>query len=51
VQQLPEDLEQMIRESGRTPRRRTTLYGTPERGTPQRGTPQRAYSATCWARD
>ena len=43
---LPEDLEQMIRKVGRTPRRRTTLYGTPERGTPQR-----AYSACCWARD
>jgi FO synthase len=28
---LPEELEQMIREVGRTPRRRTTLYGTPER--------------------
>jgi len=28
---LPEDLEQMIREIERTPRRRTTLYGTPER--------------------
>jgi FO synthase len=28
---LPEDLEAMIREVGRTPRRRTTLYGTPER--------------------
>jgi FO synthase len=26
---LPEDLEAMIREIGRTPRRRTTLYGTP----------------------
>jgi FO synthase len=26
---LPEDLETMIREIGRTPRRRTTLYGTP----------------------
>jgi FO synthase len=28
---LPEDLERMIREIGRTPRRRTTLYGVPER--------------------
>ena len=28
---LPEELEAMIREVGRTPRRRTTLYGTPER--------------------
>ncbi|HKZ27765.1 MAG TPA: 5-amino-6-(D-ribitylamino)uracil--L-tyrosine 4-hydroxyphenyl transferase CofH, partial [Rubrobacteraceae bacterium] len=28
---LPEELEKMIREVGRTPRRRTTLYGTPER--------------------
>jgi FO synthase len=27
---LPEELEKMIREVGRTPRRRTTLYGTPE---------------------
>jgi FO synthase len=28
---LPEDLEAMIREIGRTPRRRNTLYGTPQR--------------------
>ena len=28
---LPEELESTIREIGRTPRRRTTLYGTPER--------------------
>ncbi|MCA1716642.1 MAG: 5-amino-6-(D-ribitylamino)uracil--L-tyrosine 4-hydroxyphenyl transferase CofH [Actinobacteria bacterium] len=28
---LPEELEAMIREVGRTPRRRTTLYGTPKR--------------------
>ena len=28
---LPEELEAMIREIGRTPRRRNTLYGTPER--------------------
>ncbi|MDP8974126.1 MAG: 5-amino-6-(D-ribitylamino)uracil--L-tyrosine 4-hydroxyphenyl transferase CofH [Actinomycetota bacterium] len=28
---LPEELEAMILEVGRTPRRRTTLYGTPER--------------------
>jgi FO synthase len=28
---LPEELEDTIREIGRTPRRRTTLYGTPER--------------------
>ncbi len=28
---LPEELEAMIREIGRAPRRRTTLYGTPER--------------------
>ncbi len=28
---LPEELEAAIREIGRTPRRRTTLYGTPER--------------------
>ena len=28
---LAEDLEAMIRETGRTPRRRTTLYGVPER--------------------
>jgi FO synthase len=28
---LPDDLEAMVREVGRTPRRRTTLYGTPER--------------------
>src|ERR671916_243945 len=28
---LPEELEQMIGSIGRTPRRRTTLYGTPER--------------------
>ena len=28
---LPEDLEAMIREAGRTPRRRNTLYGVPER--------------------
>ncbi|HEV2093695.1 MAG TPA: 5-amino-6-(D-ribitylamino)uracil--L-tyrosine 4-hydroxyphenyl transferase CofH [Rubrobacter sp.] len=28
---LPEDLEAMIREIGRTPRRRTTLYGVPQR--------------------
>ncbi len=28
---LPEELEAMIRESGRTPRRRNTLYGNPER--------------------
>ena len=28
---LPEELEAMIREVGRTPRRRTTLYGTPNR--------------------
>ena len=28
---LPEELENTIREIGRTPRRRTTLYGTPER--------------------
>ncbi len=28
---LPEELEDAIREIGRTPRRRTTLYGTPER--------------------
>ena len=28
---LPEELEQMIRKIGRTPRRRTTLYGTPKR--------------------
>ena len=28
---LPEDLERMIREQGRIPRRRTTLYGVPER--------------------
>ena len=28
---LPEDLETMIREAGRTPRRRNTLYGVPER--------------------
>ena len=34
---LPEDLEAMIREIGRTPRRRTTLYGTP-------GEMPRAYS-------
>jgi FO synthase len=27
---LPEELEIIIREIGRTPRRRTTLYGTPE---------------------
>ncbi len=28
---LPEDLEQMIRDAGRIPRRRNTLYGVPER--------------------
>ena len=28
---LPDDLEAMVREVGRTPRRRTTLYSTPER--------------------
>jgi FO synthase len=28
---LPDDLEAMVWEVGRTPRRRTTLYGTPER--------------------
>jgi FO synthase len=28
---LPAELEAMIREAGRTPRRRTTLYGVPER--------------------
>jgi FO synthase len=28
---LPEDLEAMIREFGRSPRRRTTLYGVPDR--------------------
>jgi FO synthase len=28
---LPAELEAMIRETGRTPRRRTTLYGVPER--------------------
>ena len=28
---LPEDLEAMIREIGRTPRRRNTLYGSPQR--------------------
>ena len=28
---LPEELERMIQEAGRTPRRRTTLYGVPER--------------------
>jgi FO synthase len=28
---LPEELEQMIGEIDRIPRRRTTLYGTPER--------------------
>ncbi len=28
---LPEELEAMIRDAGRTPRRRTTLYGAPER--------------------
>ncbi len=28
---LPEQLETMILEIGRTPRRRTTLYGTPKR--------------------
>ena len=28
---LAEDLEAMIRETGRTPRRRTTLYGVPQR--------------------
>jgi FO synthase len=28
---LPEELEAMILKIGRTPRRRTTLYGTPER--------------------
>ncbi len=28
---LPEELEAMIREMGRVPRRRNTLYGTPER--------------------
>ncbi|MDQ4127740.1 MAG: CofH family radical SAM protein, partial [Actinomycetota bacterium] len=28
---FPEELEAMIRAAGRTPRRRTTLYGTPER--------------------
>jgi FO synthase len=28
---LPEDLERMILDLGRTPRRRTTLYGVPER--------------------
>ncbi|HZF57705.1 MAG TPA: 5-amino-6-(D-ribitylamino)uracil--L-tyrosine 4-hydroxyphenyl transferase CofH [Rubrobacter sp.] len=28
---LPAELEAMIREAGRTPRRRTTLYGAPER--------------------
>ena len=28
---LPEELEQMIRKIGRTPRRRTTLYGTPDK--------------------
>ncbi len=28
---LPEELEAMIRAAGRTPRRRTTLYGVPER--------------------
>ncbi|MGB3682256.1 MAG: hypothetical protein WA990_07185, partial [Rubrobacteraceae bacterium] len=28
---LPGELEQTIQEIGRTPRRRTTLYGTPER--------------------
>jgi FO synthase len=27
----PEELEALIRDIGRTPRRRTTLYGTPER--------------------
>ena len=27
---LPEELESTIREIGRTPRRRTTLYGVPE---------------------
>ena len=33
---LPEDLEAMIRDIGRTPRRRTTLYGSPERVLPTR---------------
>ena len=28
---LPAELESMIEEVGRTPRRRTTLYGVPER--------------------
>jgi FO synthase len=28
---LPEELEAMIRDAGRTPRRRTTLYGVPDR--------------------
>jgi FO synthase len=28
---LPEDLERIIREAGRIPRRRTTLYGVPGR--------------------
>jgi 2-iminoacetate synthase ThiH len=28
---LPEELEFVIRDIGRIPRRRTTLYGTPER--------------------
>ena len=28
---LPAELEAMIREAGRIPRRRTTLYGAPER--------------------
>jgi FO synthase len=31
---LPEDLERTIREIGRVPRRRTTLYGTPDRVEP-----------------
>ncbi|ABG03942.1 FO synthase subunit 1 / FO synthase subunit 2 [Rubrobacter xylanophilus DSM 9941] len=29
---LPEELERIVREIGRTPRQRTTLYGTPEDG-------------------
>ena len=40
---LPEELEAMIREIGRTPRRRTTLYETPDASSG--GTPQ-AYSKT-----
>ncbi len=31
---FPEELERIIRDVGRTPRRRTTLYGTPEREAP-----------------